>query len=313
MLTGALVLVALFLKLEILVKTASAVFMLSYILCSVSVVVLRESGLQNYRPRFRTPLYPWVQIAGVVGFAFVILEMGEEAFLISVALSVAAFSIYWFYGRANVRRESALLHLIQRITAKELVTGSLEMELKQIIRERDEIALDRFDSVVEDSTVLDLREYMDAEGFLGLLAQRAAKRVGADASELLGLLRAREREGSTILRPGLAIPHIIVDGKESFHIILARSMRGVLYGEDARPVHAVFVLVGTKDERNFHLQALAALAQITQDPEFDERWMAARDEQALRDVVLLGERRRESHACHHSAIGQSAGHSFHKG
>jgi mannitol/fructose-specific phosphotransferase system IIA component (Ntr-type) len=54
----------------------------------------------------------------------------------------------------------------------------------------------------------------------------------------------------------------------------------------------VFVLAGSADERNFHLRALAAIAQIVQDPHFEEKWMEAKGEEALRDIVLLGERRR---------------------
>ena len=36
-----------------------------------------------------------------------------------------------------------------------------------------------------------------------------------------------------------------------------------------------------------------AIAEIAQDEQFDERWMAARGVEALRGVVLAAERRRE--------------------
>ena len=57
-------------------------------------------------------------------------------------------------------------------------------------------------------------------------------------------------------------------------------------------MHAVFVLAGTKDERPFHLRSLAAIAQIVQDPHFEDRWMVAKKKEDLRDVILLGERQR---------------------
>ena len=50
--------------------------------------------------------------------------------------------------------------------------------------------------------------------------------------------------------------------------------------------------VGTKDERQFHLRTLPAIAQIVQDSHFEERWMAVNNEERLRDIVLLGKRRR---------------------
>jgi len=290
--TGGVVAASLFLRLEILVQAASAALILGYILSNLSVIVLRESGLQNYRPKFRTPLYPWVQIAGIVGFAFMLFQMGQEAFLMSMLLISVGFAVYWFYGRARTQRESALLHLIERITARELVTGSLEAELKGIIRERDEIVLDRFDHIIEKSTAIDLDEAMPVEDFFGLVAEKMAGRLRMSKPALLELLVAREAESSTVLRPGLAIPHIVIEGEKTFDILLARSQEGIVFSEDAPRVHLAFVLVGTRDERNFHLRALSAIAQIVQSHGFDKKWMRARGEQGLRDVVLLAERQR---------------------
>ena len=70
-------------------------------------------------------------------------------------------------------------------------------------------------------------------------------------------------------------------------------MRGGVRFSDAAPeVRTVFVLAGSKDERNFHLVSLTAIAQIVQDEDFEERWLAAKGEQALRDTVLLAKRAR---------------------
>jgi len=154
--TGGVILVSLFLDLYVLVEAASTVLILTYILSCLSIIVLRESGLQNYRPAFRAPLYPWLQIGGIVGFGFVIFEMGEAAYVISAGLILGGFLCFWFYGRKRVQQESALLHLIERITARELVTGTLEAELKQIIHERDEVVHDRFDAIIGDCAVVDI-------------------------------------------------------------------------------------------------------------------------------------------------------------
>jgi hypothetical protein len=35
------------------------------------------------------------------------------------------------------------------------------------------------------------------------------------------------------------------------------------------------------------------IAQITQEPGFDAKWMAARSEDQLRNIILLGDRRRD--------------------
>lgn len=292
--TGVLMLAALFLQLDILVKAASTVFVLGYILASLSVVILRESGLQNYRPSFRTPLYPWVQLATVIGFAFIILEMGEQAFLMTAALVLIGFGIYRFYGRRKAEMESALLHLVGRVLSRDFAGGNLESELKAIVRERDEIALDRFDTIIENAVVLDLDRRMTLEEFFQLAAERLWPRVGIDPQDLQRLLFERERDTSTVLTPTLAVPHVVVDQSESFDILLARCRSGVFFSDGAPQIRTIFVIVGSRAERNFYLRVLSAIAQVVQNPDFELKWMSARTEQALRDVVLLSKRRREA-------------------
>ena len=291
--TGAFIIVSLFLKLEILVEAASVVLILTNILSCLSVIILRESHLQNYQPSFRVPLYPWIHIVGIVGLGFLVLEIGKEALIMSAILIAAGFLAYWFYGRIRGYREYALLHLIARITARELTTRSLETELKEIIRERDDIIRDRFDHVIENAVVLDIGRSMPVEEFFESVAYAMADNVKVEPAVLLKSLLDRERETTTVLNPYLAIPHIIVEGERTFHILLARCREGIVFSEAAPKVHAVFVLVGTKDERNFHLNSLAAIAQIVLDADFDNRWMAARNKEALRDIVLLGKRKRQ--------------------
>ncbi|MBN2127922.1 MAG: amino acid permease [Sedimentisphaerales bacterium] len=290
--TGIVISVALFVKLDILVEAASTVFVLGYILASLSVIVLRESGLQNYRPSFRTPLYPWVQLATILGLSFVVLEMGEHAFLITALVIVLAFSLYWFYGRRKTQQASALMHLVSRIMAKELIDGTLESELKAIVRERDEIALDRFDSLVESSIVLDLDRKMELEEFFRLAAGKLGPRVGIDPDALLQLLRDREKDTSTVLSPVLAVPHVVIEGTDKFDMLLARCRKGVRFSEKAPEIRTLFVIAGSRDQRNFYLRVLSAIAQIVQNGDFEAKWRSARNEQALRDVVLLSQRKR---------------------
>ncbi len=291
-LTGAFIIISFFLRLEVLVEAASIVLILTNVLSCLAVIILRESGVQNYRPTFRTPLYPWLQIAGIVAFGFILLEMGGEAYIITIILSLAGFCAYWFYGRKRVQSESAMLHLIQRITARELVTGTLEHELRELSLERDEVTLDRFDKIVEKCPVLDVKGKMELGEFFRKAGDELSESVRADSESIYRALIEKEKESSTAITPDLAIPHIIIEGEHEFEILLARSKEGIEFSESAPKVHAIFVLLGTRDERNFHLYALSAIAQVAGDPEFIQRWIKARNEQRLRDVVILGKRLR---------------------
>lgn len=290
-LTGIVMAAFLFFRLEVLVKAASAVMILTYLTACLAVIILRESRLQNYRPVFRSPLYPWIQGVGVAGAIFLLAEMGAVALSIAAGAVAAGLFIYWVYGRIRAGREFALLHIIERLTARELTSGTLESELKEIIRERDEIVKDRFDQLVEDAIVLDLQGPFKPAELFAIVADEMADRLNVEKAIMMKLLHDRERDSSTVLSPHLAIPHIVVHGEGRFDMLIARIREGVAF-TGSEGIRAVFVLAGTRDERNFHLRALAAIAQIVHDPQFEGRWMAAKDGEALRDLVLLGKRNR---------------------
>ena len=130
------------------------------------------------------------------------------------------------------------------------------------------------------------------EDIFKMVAGEMAPRLNLEPGLLLKLLHNREKQSSTVLTPSLAIPHIVIPGKNLFDILVARCKEGIVFSNTHNKVHAVFVIVGTKDERHFHLQALSAIAQISQDPDFEKKWMSAKNKNALRDIVLLGTRRR---------------------
>ncbi|MBN2181430.1 MAG: amino acid permease [Sedimentisphaerales bacterium] len=292
--TGFVIIVALLVRLDILVEAASVVLILTNILSCLSVIILRESRLQNYQPKFHAPLYPWMQIAGLIGFGFLLFEMGREALLITFLLIIGGLFVYWFYGRIRATRQYALLHLIGRITAKELTTYSLESELREIIRERDEIIKDRFDEIIEKGAILDIADSIKLKELFQLIADEISPRLNIESGDLYRLLDEREKESSTVLSPFLAIPHIVIEGQHRFDILLVRCREGIFFSEQGQSVRAVFVIMGTKDERNFHLFSLAAIAQIVRDPHFETNWSRANNKEALRDIVLLGERKRLS-------------------
>ncbi len=57
-----------------------------------------------------------------------------------------------------------------------------------------------------------------------------------------------------------------------------------------------FALVGSRDERNYHLRALMAIAHIAQEEGFEDRWLSAPEAEGLRDICLLSDRKRDHDA-----------------
>ncbi len=203
LITGGFIGASLFLGLEGLVKAASTVLILANLLANVCVIILRESRLLNYRPKFLAPLYPWLQIVGIVGFIVLLLEMGWQALLTSLLLVSCGLVFYWLYGRVRSEREYALIHLVERVLDKELVKGILESELKQIVKERDELCHDQFDDVVEKAVVLDIEGPVDREKLFGLLADAAHQMLDMDEEACLKELHQKEEHGSSVMLPGV--------------------------------------------------------------------------------------------------------------
>lgn len=290
--TGLFIAGTLFLELDVLVKSASSVVILTYTFSCLSVIILRESRVQNYQPQFGSPLYPYIQIAGIIGTLLLLVEIGFQALLISLGLILFGMIVYVFYGRKRVVHEYALMHLIERMTDRQLTSHSLETELKNVIRERDDITRDRFDTIIENSKILDIDEKMDVTGFFRVVAEAMSDRVMVKPGKLHKQLIKREEESSTALTGFMAVPHMVIDGKHIFDICIVRSKRGVYFSDESPSVKAIFILLGTRDERTFHLRSLAAIAQIVQNPDFENRWMNARGVESLRDVVLLAKRGR---------------------
>jgi len=262
-------------------------------LVNVAVIMMRASRMQHYRPTFRSPFFPWIQIAAIAVYGFLVFEMGTIPLLVTGAFFAGSLIWYGAYSGFHEDRDSALIHIVRRITSRELATSMLDTELREILKERDEITEDRFDELIKRCTILDIEERHGLEEFFGHVAKVLCYELDMTVEDVLELLMERERQSTTALRPGLAIPHIIVEGQGRFSVLLARSREGIAFSGEAPPVHAVFVLIESADERNYHLRALMHIAQITQDPGFDEKWKRARGPEELRNIVLLGERRRD--------------------
>jgi mannitol/fructose-specific phosphotransferase system IIA component (Ntr-type) len=283
----------LLLELKLFVKAASAMQILLFMFVMLSHVLMRESHIPTYQPSWRCPLYPWLQIGGIVSYGFLLVELGSFPLAIAAAILGAATAWYAFYAKVHVLRESALVRLAERLVRADFDDHDVEAELSRITRERDRLVLDRFDHLIQDCPVLDLPAGTTRDALFRTAADRLAPSVGRSAEETYELLLKRENLSSTVVRPGLAIPHLILDDVREFCILLIRCREGVVFGEAGPPVHTAFILAASPQERDFYLKALMAIAEIAQDPDFDPKWTRAGGPEALREVVLAAERRRE--------------------
>jgi amino acid transporter/mannitol/fructose-specific phosphotransferase system IIA component (Ntr-type) len=286
--------VILFLRLELLVKIASSILILLFIFANLTLILFRESKILSYRPKFHAPFYPHLQILGILGGIFLLVEMGTFIVFLTTIFIILGLIWYKVYAQKRVKQDSALIYVLERLVArdKELTSDNLLTELKDIVIQRDEIVEDRFHKLIEEGEVLDIEVPLKMRDFFKKVSDILGKDLNLAPQDLFRKFVEREKESSTIIRPGLAIPHIVVKGENVFKILVVRAKAGIIFPED-RLAHIIFVLIGSSDERNLHLKVLAAIAQITHTPEFDKKWLKATNKEALKNVILLAERRRD--------------------
>jgi amino acid transporter/mannitol/fructose-specific phosphotransferase system IIA component (Ntr-type) len=296
-LTGGFMIAAIvFLDIESLVKTASTLMIILFILVNTSVIIMRESRIQSYRPKFKSPLYPYIHIFAIIAYGSLIIDMGRVPLLITGVFIAVSAAWFTFYVRRRVSRASAAMHVVERVTARELKTVTLENELRDILLQRDEIIEDRFDKLIKECEILDIQGKKTAEVIFRQVSKILEPRLDISEYVLFEKFLHREGEGGTVVQPGFAIPHIVVEGNNKFDILLVRARQGIEFPDTAEPVKIMFVMAGSRDERNYHLRALMAIAQIAQEKDFEKRWFAARDTAAIRNLILLSTRKRDTKA-----------------
>ena len=295
LLTGGFMILAIVcLDIESLVRTASTLMIILFILDNASVIIMRESKIQSYRPKFKSPLYPYIHISAILIYGFLIIDMGKIPLLITAGFIALSTGWYFLYVSKRVSRASAVMHIVERVTAKDLRTVTLENELRDILMERDEIIEDRFDELIKGCEILDIQGKNPADKVFRQVSRILEKRLDINEYVLFEKFLHREAEGGTVIQPGFAIPHIIVEGEKKFDILLVRAIDGIDFPNFPDPVRIMFVLAGSSDERNYHLRALMAIAQIAQEKHFVQQWLSARDTEAIRNLILLSTRKRDT-------------------
>ena len=298
LLTGGIIIMTIaFLDVHDLVDTASTFTIMVFMFDNLAVITMRESRMVAYRPKFRAPFYPWLQIAGVLGYIFLLTLMGHTALCITACFALAAALWYFIYIRHRSDKGSALVHVIERLVPSVIAGNKLNEELRDILQERDNIVEDRFDRLIKSCQIIDYAPASPQEATLEAALRSAApalaKKLDVKPDYVFESLMERERRYSSGISDELAIPHFMADGAGKFEIVILRSrtpLEPVLPGS-SKP-SSLFIMAATADERNFHLRALSAIAQISQDRHFVRSWHRARNAEDIRSLILLSERRR---------------------
>ena len=113
-----------------------------------------------------------------------------------------------------------------------------------------------------------------------------AGRTG-DQEEMVKVLLARERLGSTGIGDGIAIPHGKIRGIEDLMIAIGRSHKGVDFNAmDSKPVHLFFLLMAPENSSGQHLKVLARISRLLKDNILRKNLMEAESPDKLFNLLV---------------------------
>lgn len=276
-------------------KVASTFQLLIFMLVNLAVIVMRESKIEFYDPVYRTPLYPYMQIAGIASSLFLLSYIGADA--LALTLGVVALSLLWFYYYAyrRVERYGAIFHWFAQLGENRY--EGLERELHTILREKGVRDEDPFSEVVTRATVVDLKHDTTLmQVIMEATNHFTHKYPMLDPDQIVTDFIRSISPNYTIVPQGAVMPNLRLANVNHTEIVIIRSQPGVMVNNDNNTltekvrIHAFFFVVSPQDNTGQHLRIIAQLINHIETDDFAHTWEIANDEQEMKEILLHSDR-----------------------
>ncbi|HKK80900.1 MAG TPA: amino acid permease [Prolixibacteraceae bacterium] len=294
--TTALILVfIIFISAEGIAKLASAFQLFIFMLINLAVIVFRKSKINSYDPGYRSPLYPWMQIAGIFISFMLIIYMGWMAVLFSLFIVVISFAWYYYYARDKVKREGAIYHWFALLGKHQY--ADIESEFMEILKEKGLRRGDPFDETIIRANFSKFNDHVNFEHVVEHVATSFSVEVHMSRDEFL-----KEFYSISPIEPALIIPEVsILYAKDeriehpSLHVVTVsgRGVRkpvskGAISSEDY--IRVIFFLVNPAAEARQQLRMLSRLTDVVERENFVSDFLAFNKEREAKEFLLHNER-----------------------
>jgi amino acid transporter/mannitol/fructose-specific phosphotransferase system IIA component (Ntr-type) len=278
-------------------KLAGAFQLLLFCMISLAVIVMRESHIASYDPGFNSPLYPWMQIFGMIAPIWLIVEMGWLPSLFSLGLILVGLLWYIYFAKKKVARDGAIYHIFARLGQRRF--EGLDSELRSILKEKGLRDQDPFDAVVASANFIDIQQQVSFEEIVEQASVLLSKQVRVDSKLLKRTFMEGTQVGATPVSHGVALPHLRLNEIEHSELIIVRCKKGVFINIESdliggqlsnEAIFALLFLVSPEENPGQHLRILAQIASHVDDENFISNWLSANNEQELKELLLREDR-----------------------
>lgn len=111
---GIMALIIIFMDVEKIAKLASAFMVMMFMVVNACVIVFRETAVQWYKPTYKSPFYPWVQIFGILSGLLLLIVLGGLAVFAALLITLVGGLVYFIYGRKNAKRSGVFRNYSHR-------------------------------------------------------------------------------------------------------------------------------------------------------------------------------------------------------
>lgn len=298
---GMMIILLLVFNVEEVAKLASAFKLLLFGLLNLAVVVMRESQIQEYDPGYVSPFYPWIQVIGMLTSGVLIFEMGMVSIVFTAAITILSVAWYYYYAYGKIDRHGAIYHVHERLG--QYKDRGLEHEMRNIMQEKGLKEEDPYELVVSKAGVLDVSDSrVTYEEIIRKASQDLSLKLQVDQERLINEFSSMSDFGAIPIGEGAALNHTRLDVEAEPELFIVRVKNGIKladrYKNDSASIpedkngklYAIFFLVSSEGNATQHLRFLAHMAEIIDQDNFLQRWLDAKNEGELREILLRDER-----------------------
>lgn len=109
--------------------------------------------------------------------------------------------------------------------------------------------------------------------------------IDSDRGELHAKILAREQQGTTIIGPGLAVPHCRLAGIETPMMAAARTTEAIAMPGGPDPADLFFLIISDISDPSSHLLLMAEVARICSEPELAAALRSSEDAKSFMRIL----------------------------